>query len=146
MDSRMAKGNEADGDWVHDRSPKGVHESFNRFMCNELTAVPDLPPDAPVSLHPRPFEVDLVRLAPGKKNCPLHGHSAQWEYYIVLSGHGQMLQQAGVDPLPMGPGDHLVQPPGWVHTVENHGEEDLTYYVIADNPVDDTCWYPDSGK
>jgi hypothetical protein len=26
------------------------------------------------------------------------------------------------------------------------GEEDFVYYVIADNPRGDSCYYPDSGK
>jgi len=28
----------------------------------------------------------------------------------------------------------------------NNGDEDFVYYVIADNPRGDSCFYPDSGK
>ncbi|MHB1841956.1 MAG: cupin domain-containing protein [Sulfobacillus sp.] len=137
--------NEAEVKWHVDRSPKGVYESHNRSMSQEFTAaVPGMEEGSPALA--RPFEVELVRLAPGMKNCPRHAHSVQWEYYIVISGNGRMLQAKGASPLPMQPGDHLIQPPGSVHTVENDSEEALCYYVIADNPSDETCAYPDSGK
>ncbi len=137
--------NETEVDWQIDRSPHGVYESYNRFMSHQFpAAVPGVEDDSPALA--RPFEVDMVRLAPGKKNCPRHTHSVQWEYYIVLSGQGHMLQEEGSEPLAMRPGDHLMQPPGSIHTVENDGEDDLCYYVIADNPSDQTCFYPDSGK
>lgn len=135
--------NEADVEWSLDRSPKGNFESYNRSVSLELSAEARDPLGAAKA---RPFEVELVRLAPGRTNCPRHSHSMQWEYYIVVSGHGQMLQADGEEPIPMEPGDHVIQPPGWIHTVSNSGGEDLTYYVIADNPVDETCHYPDSRK
>jgi len=144
--------NEADIDWYVETSPKGRYASHNKSMSLELTAGAREQdscrwrddPKAPV--RRRPFEVELVKLPPGRLNCPRHYHSEQWEYYVVLAGRGEMLQAEGVPAIPMGPGDHIVQPPGWIHTVANTGADDLVYYVIADNPDDEHCYYPDSGK
>jgi uncharacterized cupin superfamily protein len=36
--------------------------------------------------------------------------------------------------------------PGEAHQLSATADEDLVYYVIADNPVGATCHYPDSGK
>ena len=36
--------------------------------------------------------------------------------------------------------------PGEAHQLTNTGEDDLVYYIIADNPLGDSCYYPDSGK
>ena len=33
-----------------------------------------------------PFDVEICRLAPGQTPCPYHSHSAQWEFYHVISG------------------------------------------------------------
>jgi hypothetical protein len=33
-----------------------------------------------------PFDVEISRIPPGKSPCPYHSHSAQWEFYYVLSG------------------------------------------------------------
>ncbi len=145
MAEEGARRNEAAIDWLVDTSPKGRYESYNKSMSNDLTAGARVP-DEHAPVRRRPFEVDLVKLRPGKWNCPRHYHSEQWEYYVVLSGHGEMLQENGKPSIPMEPGDHIVQPPGWIHTVANTGDEDLVYYVVADNPVDEHCYYPDSDK
>lgn len=145
MDNRV-RFNENEVEWVADESPKGVYVSHYREVSRAFS---DLKPKAVGTRAPssgeRPFEVDLVRIAPGKKLCPEHAHSGQWEYYIVLSGEGTLLQGEG-ESAPMRPGDHLSQPPGWIHTIENTGTKDLLYYVIASNPVAEWCFYPDSNK
>ena len=145
-DSVRVRWNEADEEWDSERSEKGAFECYYREMSMALNPEPNVPVRAGKVPPARPFEVDLVRIPPGAKLCPRHAHSTQWEYYIVLSGRGQLLQAPGEPPIPMQPGDHLMQPPGWVHTVENDGEEDLLYYVVANNPVEDVVNYPDSGK
>ena len=137
--------NERDVAWGVDRSPKGVYEAEYRDVSRHLTVEPTVPARYGSTPPVRPFEVDLVRIPPGRKLCPVHGHSVEWEYYIVLSGHGQMLQSPGEPSIPMEAGDHVLQPPGWEHTVENDGTEDLFYYVIASNSPDEVCWYPNSG-
>ncbi len=141
-----ARRNEAEVAWEPDRSPKGRYACEYRQMSQQLEVAPKPSGQTGPGQSSRPFEVDLVRIPPGKRLCPRHRHSVEWEYYIVLAGRGQMVQGDGDAPIPMAPGDHLLQPPGWVHTVENNGQEDLLYYVIANNALDETCFYPDSGK
>jgi uncharacterized cupin superfamily protein len=46
----------------------------------------------------------------------------------------------------VGAGDAFFFPPGEAHALSNAGDDDFVYYVIADNPRGDSCFYPDSGK
>jgi len=91
-----------------------------------------------------PFEVELVRLPPRATNWPYHAHSAQWEFYLIVSGRGQVRTPAGTTEIVET--DCLLHPPGEPHQIVNTGATDLVYYVIADNPASDTCHYPDSNK
>ena len=50
------------------------------------------------------------------------------------------------EPITIGPGEHVIQPPGWVHTIHNTGTEDLCYYVVSDNPNVEVIYYPDSDR
>ena len=43
-------------------------------------------------------------------------------------------------------GDAFVFKPGEPHQFFNDSEADLVVYVIADNPLGESCHYPDSGK
>jgi uncharacterized cupin superfamily protein len=92
-----------------------------------------------------PFDIELTTLLPGKRNYPLHSHAAQWEHYIILSGNGVMHSDSGLI-LTVGPGDHLICPPGDAHQMENTGTEPLVYYVIADHHPADVTTYPNTGK
>ena len=93
----------------------------------------------------QPFEVVRVRLPPGKTNFPCHAHQVQWEFYLVVGGRGIVRRDDRT--FEVGAGDAFVQPPGTAHQIRNPGEtEDLVYYVIADNPVSDPVYYPDSDK
>ncbi len=138
--------------WEVEKSPKERFEIREKSLSMRLTARAKEQPsfewrEAPdAAVRRRPFEVDLVRVPPGKWAWPRHYHSVQWEYYIVLSGRGEMVQVEGHPSIPMEPGAHILQPPGWIHTMANTGEEDLVYYVIANNPDDEHCYYPDSRK
>jgi uncharacterized cupin superfamily protein len=91
-----------------------------------------------------PFDVELCRLPPGKIHSPYHSHSAQWEFYHVITGAGQVRHQEGTTPI--GPGDAFLFEPGQPHQLINNGSEDLVLYVVADNPIGESCHYPDSGK
>jgi len=91
-----------------------------------------------------PFDVELVRLPPRAANYPLHSHSAQWEFYMIVSGRGQVRTPAGITEIREG--DYLVHPPGEAHQLINTGAVDLIYYIIADNPTSDVCHYPDTNK
>ncbi|MBV8639341.1 MAG: cupin domain-containing protein, partial [Candidatus Eremiobacteraeota bacterium] len=91
-----------------------------------------------------PFDVELLRVPPGAKPYPYHAHSTQWEFYIVVSGTGVSRDDEGKTPI--GPGDALLYKPGEAHQFINDGDEDLLVYVIANNPFNDTAYYPDSQK
>ena len=36
--------------------------------------------------------------------------------------------------------------PGEPHELSNNGSQDLVLYVVADNPIGESCYYPDSKK
>lgn len=91
-----------------------------------------------------PFDLEITRIPPGKKNFPYHAHAAQWEMYVIISGRGQV--RDGDGPAGVVAGDAFIFPPNEPHQIENIGAEDLVYYVIADNPIGESGYYPDSGK
>jgi len=91
-----------------------------------------------------PFDVEILRLEPGMKPYPYHSHSAQWEFYHVISGKGVVRHENGNTEITEG--DAFIFKPGEAHQMTNTGEVDLIIYVIADNPVGESCHYPDSGK
>jgi uncharacterized cupin superfamily protein len=91
-----------------------------------------------------PFDLMLARIPPGKAYCPYHAESAQWELYLVVSGRGAVRDASGTSEVSAG--DAFLFKPGEAHQLSCAGEEDFVYYVIADNPLNDSCYYPDSGK
>jgi uncharacterized cupin superfamily protein len=86
----------------------------------------------------------MVRIPKGKSYCPYHSHASESELYLVVSGKGQIRDAGGVTEVESG--DSFFFPPGEAHQFSNVGEEDFVYYVIADNPRGDSCFYPDSSK
>ena len=91
-----------------------------------------------------PFDLALIRIPAGKTLCPYHSHSAESELYLVVSGKGSVRDKDGITIVTAG--DAFFFGPGEAHQLRNAGEEDFVYYVIADNPRGDSCYYPDSGK
>ncbi len=91
-----------------------------------------------------PFDLEWTRIPPGKFNFPYHAHSAQWELYLVISGKGSVRHKDGTTDVGMG--DAFIFGPDDPHQLSNTGAEDLIYYVIADNPIGESGYYPDSGK
>jgi uncharacterized cupin superfamily protein len=91
-----------------------------------------------------PFDLALLRIPKGKALCPYHSHSAESELYLVVSGTGSIRDKEGTTTVTAG--DAFFFGPGEAHQLSNAGEEDFVYYVIADNPRGDSCYYPDSGK
>jgi uncharacterized cupin superfamily protein len=91
-----------------------------------------------------PFDVEICRVPPGKSNYPYHAHSAQWEFYHVLSGRGSVRHKNGMSRIE--PGDAFLFPPDEPHQIINDSEADLVLYVVADNPIGESCYYPDSRK
>jgi uncharacterized cupin superfamily protein len=121
-------------------SPKGKFAGAGKQVSEELGRKPkstDL-------MERHPFDVEICRLAPGKINCPYHSHSAQWEFYHVISGRGAMRHKDGTTAIE--PGDAFIFKPGEPHQLINDGKEDLILYVVADNPMGESCHYPDSKK
>ena len=91
-----------------------------------------------------PFDVEICRVPPGKTACPFHSHSAQWEFYHVIAGKGVVRDGAGVTSVEEG--DAFIFKPGEPHQIINDGAADLVCYIVADNPIGETCHYPDSNK
>jgi uncharacterized cupin superfamily protein len=91
-----------------------------------------------------PFDLEWNRVPPGKCNFPYHAHSAQWELYLIISGEGNVRHKDGATAVAAG--DAFIFGPDEPHQLINTGDQDLTYYVIADNPIGESCYYPDSGK
>jgi uncharacterized cupin superfamily protein len=101
----------------------------------------------PQSAHAKdrhPFAVEILRIAPGQTPYPYHSHAAQWEFYHVISGRGLARDEAGKTPI--FEGDAFIYAPGEAHQLINDSSEDLVIYVIADNPIGESCYYPDSQK
>src|SRR3954463_827606 len=91
-----------------------------------------------------PFDVEITRIPPGKIPYPFHAHSAQWEFYYVLSGRGIARHKDGTTPIEAG--DGFICEPEEPHTFTNDSAEDLVMLVIADNPIGESAYYPDSKK
>ena|ERR1700719_2609161 len=91
-----------------------------------------------------PFDLALYRIPKGKSLCPYHSHSTESELYLIVSGNGKVRDKEGTTDV--GAGDAFFFGPGEAHEVMANSEEDLVYYIMADNPVGDSCYYPDSGK
>jgi uncharacterized cupin superfamily protein len=95
-------------------------------------------------LKRHPFDVEICRIPAGKSACPYHSHSAQWEFYHVISGTGSVRDKDGCTPI--GPGDAFIFEPGSPHQLSSDPSGDLVVYIVADNPMGETCHYPDSKK
>ena len=91
-----------------------------------------------------PFDVEITRIPPGATPYPYHSHSAQWEFYHVITGQGVVRDEHGKTPI--GPGDAFIFEPGQAHQMTNTGTQDLILYVVADNPFGESVHYPDSKK
>ena len=85
-----------------------------------------------------PFDVEWTRIPPGKTPYPFHQHSAQWEFYYVLSGKGVARHQEGTTPIEAG--DAFIFQPEEPHTFLNDGTEDLVMFIIADNPIGESAY------
>ncbi len=122
------------------RSPKGKYHAFFKEISIALGRDKDS-----LDLDQRhPFDLMLARLSAGASLCPYHAESAQWEMYLVVSGRGIVRHAAGTTEVTAG--DTFLFKPGEAHQLTAAPDEEFVYYVIADNPIGDSCYYPDSGK
>ena len=122
------------------QSPKGKYHAFFKEISMALGRDRDS-----LDLDKRhPFDLMLARLPPGASLCPYHAESAQWEMYLVVSGRGIVRHAGGTTEVTSG--DTFLFKPGEAHQLTAAPDEEFVYYVIADNPIGDSCYYPDSGK
>jgi uncharacterized cupin superfamily protein len=91
-----------------------------------------------------PFDIEICRIPAGKSAYPYHSHSAQWEFYHVISGTGVVRDLEGTTTIRAG--DAFIFEPGQPHQITSDATEDLVLYVVADNPIGESTHYPDSNK
>ncbi|HEY5349512.1 MAG TPA: cupin domain-containing protein [Candidatus Tumulicola sp.] len=121
-------------------SPKGKFAGAGKEISEALGRIP-----TSMNVDERhPFDVEILRISPGKAPYPFHSHSAQWEFYHVISGNG--FARHGDGSTPIEPGDAFIFKPGEAHQLVNDGTEDLLVYVVADNPIGESAHFPDSDK
>jgi uncharacterized cupin superfamily protein len=64
---------------------------------------------------------------------------------MILSGQATVRRDGETHSVAAG--DAFVHPPGTAHQITNSSAtEDLSFYIIADNPAVDVFHYPDSNK
>src|SRR5215213_3639418 len=99
-------------------SPKGKFAGFGKEVSEALGRKP-----LSTDLRERhPFDVEICRIAPGKSPYPFHSHSAQWEFYHVISGSGVVRDKEGTTRI--GVGDAFIFKPGEAHQIINDGLQD----------------------
>jgi uncharacterized cupin superfamily protein len=128
---------------VNEQERKSPKEKYHKFVKDVSIAL-GRDRDSLDLARRHPFDLAVARIPKGKSYCPYHSHSAESELYLVISGRGSIRDKDGTTEV--GPGDAFFFGPGQAHELANAGKEDFTYYVIADNPRGDSCFYPDSGK
>lgn len=121
-------------------SPKGKFAGFGKSVSIALGRKDDS-----TDLRDRhPFDLEILRVAPGKTPYVYHSHSAQWELYHLISGNGIVRHADGTTAVEAG--DAFVFKPGEPHQITNSADVDLVVLVIADNPIGESGYYPDSDK
>jgi uncharacterized cupin superfamily protein len=128
---------------IEERERTSPKREFHKFVKDISIALGRDPESLDLAKR-HPFDLALARIPKGKSYCPYHSHSSETEMYLVLSGRGNVRDKDGITKV--GPGDAFIFAPGKAHQLSNAGDEDFIYYVIADNPRGDSCFYPDSGK
>jgi uncharacterized cupin superfamily protein len=126
--------------WETCDSPKKNFRGESKALSEALGAKRN----TPTGLGGHPFDLELGRVPPGFSCCPFHSHAMQWECYIFLSGTGTVRTLEGLTAV--NAGDVVLHPPGEAHQFANTGNEELLYFLIADNPLLDVWHYPDSNK
>jgi uncharacterized cupin superfamily protein len=126
--------------WEELHSPAKKFHSFCRNVSLALGGVRN----AGLWGGGHPFDLQIRRIPPGAAVCPFHSHLAQWELFVVRSGHGTV--RAGAETHAVKPGDVFVHPPGEPHQLINTGTTDLEVFIVADHPQLDAFYYPDSNK
>jgi uncharacterized cupin superfamily protein len=121
------------------QSPKGAYHLFQKNISLALGGKKDIGPWG----GGHPFDLAQVRVPAGSKNWPIHRHSAQWELYYFLQGEGRYFDSETWHDVHAG--HAVLSPPGENHQIENSGDRDLVYLVLADMPPVDSASYPATG-
>jgi uncharacterized cupin superfamily protein len=100
-------------------------------------------PQSTDQLQRHPFDVEILRVPPRSVPYRYHSHSAQWEYYQVVSGSGVVRHAQGETPVVEG--EAFLFKPGEPHQVRNDSDMDLVVLIVADNPIGESYYYPDDG-
>jgi uncharacterized cupin superfamily protein len=136
----MRKINTKDMPEISWSSPKGKFVGAGKQVSEALGRNPQS-----TDLKERhPFDIEICRIPPGKTPYPYHSHSVQWEFYHVISGNGSVRHEDGTTAIEAG--DAFVFEPGQPHQLINDGTQDLILYVVADNPIGESNYFPDSQK
>ncbi|MGH8016988.1 MAG: cupin domain-containing protein, partial [Opitutaceae bacterium] len=125
----------------HWRSPGGKYRQKSRPVSAHLGC----DPRSELAANRHPFDFEHTTIPPRSSACPYHAHSAQWEMYVFLSGEG-IVRDDKNERHPVGAGDVVLFPPNEAHEVVNESDADLVMLIIADNPIGESCYYPDSEK
>jgi uncharacterized cupin superfamily protein len=128
---------------VEEQERKSPKEKYHKFVKDVSVALGRDRESLDLAKR-HPFDLAVTRIPAGKSYCPYHSHGAESELYLVISGRGTVRDKDGTTEVRAG--DAFFFGPGEAHQLSNPGEEDFAYYVIADNPRGDSCYYPDSGK
>jgi uncharacterized cupin superfamily protein len=122
------------------QSPRGKYAASFKGISEALGRDPES-----LDLSKRhPFDLEITRIPPGKTNFPYHAHSAEWELYLIIGGSGTVRHKDGTTEVATG--DAFIFGPNEPHQISNSGSEDLVYYVVADNPIGESGYFPDSEK
>lgn len=121
-------------------SPKGKYSGFGKEVSEALGR----DPNSTDVMQRHPFDIEILRVPAGATPYFYHSHSMQWEFYHVISGSGSVRHQDGTTPVVTG--DAFLFKPNEPHQITNTGSEDLVLYVVADNPMGEVSYHPDSNK
>ncbi|HEY4440199.1 MAG TPA: cupin domain-containing protein [Candidatus Elarobacter sp.] len=122
------------------KSPRGKYRGAGKEVSEALGR----DPKSTDLLLRHPFDVEILRLEPGATPYPYHAHGQQWEFYHVISGRGKVRHEGGETAIAQG--DAFLFKAGEPHAMTNDGDVDLIVYVVADNPLNEANYFPDSGK
>ena len=110
---------------------KGQEGNYERYRQHVSIALGN------AAVQPHPFDVELTRVPPDARPCPVHAHSHRWEFFIVVAGTA-IVQREG-ETVRATVGDCFMQPAATRHRIRHGSEsEDLGFYVIANEHQDDT--------
>src|SRR5260221_10200114 len=107
-------------------SPKGRFVGSGKQVSEALGRKPA----STDSKERHPFDVEICRIPPGKAAYPYHSHSAQWEFYQVISGQGTVRDQEGKTQV--SEGDAFLFPPDQPHQLSNTGTDAQARFVRSD--------------